>query len=689
MDMDPSNPASREIHIWENADTGQRVVMKDKDFLKATKNPTPEMAGEWVRKEASLADIERAGIMKSGSFLEDPLTSLGLDIERKQKQVNFLDFMQKGLQEGWLAKIPEFAPGDLVKTMGEKGTGRVIEASPDAMKVMYQLAKEEPALLELPASQVRRVAASGAAPQLEKGLRKINVPGMEGIAAKGGVANYVENLAHTMFDPTTPIGAGGDLLQRIFESRPGQLLSALQTSWKKGALFSPGFHMGNVGSNQWLLNQNEMPMWKIPWRDLEAGMVQGGSNREIVPGLLGQDFLRAMEDRNLGGTGWSATEMLKPEQQSLRVPLTQQALEMVGAPEIAQKGMAGVRKGLDYATGANFAFGSAAENNARYAAAIDYLKNAMGKGEAISPDLLDQAARHAKNTLFDYSPQALTPFENQLRNLFPFYGWARAIMAHTGEMAATQPQVLARQGRLLDTLFEPLSPQEKAIADPWVQESGAIKGIAGWRPDVGTTGLPQMFLGGRYLPQGNIEQAMSRPFDYLGGILNPFLKAPLSIWQNKDYFKGRPIDAFAESPYQMLANPVTGGPVEYPSNLTFGMQLPNTYGFLMGQTPPARVTGELSKLAEGLGAFKDPYSPERTTGEALANYLTGSRTYDLDTARFMKSRQREADKEITAARTAMNYAAKKGDSAGAEYYARVLQDQMIRKAKKMGMTEGG
>lgn len=86
--------------------------------------------------------------------------------------------------------------------------------------------------------------------------------------------------------------------------------------------------------------------------------------------------------------------------------------------------------------------------------------------------------------------------------------------------------------------------------------------------------------------------------------------------------------------------------------------------------------------------WEDPYTRPRSPLEALGKYLTGSRTYDYDLSRFIKHRQREADKEISAAGTALNFAQSKGDFAGARYYAKILQEKMMDKARKLGMIEG-
>lgn len=89
-----------------------------------------------------------------------------------------------------------------------------------------------------------------------------------------------------------------------------------------------------------------------------------------------------------------------------------------------------------------------------------------------------------------------------------------------------------------------------------------------------------MFMLGRYLPQGNVEQILSRPLDFLAGATNPALKVGPALWQNRDYFKGRDTDALAGGPIAMLTNPLTGGPVEYATNKTFGVHLPASCQFL-------------------------------------------------------------------------------------------------------------
>lgn len=513
-------------------------------------------------------------------------------------------------------------------------------------------------------------AAKGAIPD---GWRTINVKGLEKYAAPGSIANRLENEAGKLgFDTETTLGTVGKLLQTFGQSRPGRALKTVTDTWKSTTLpLHPGFHAANVVSNQFLeALKGTNPLIRNP----QAVAVQLGRDPQLWEDLAARGVI---------GSGWAGSEMSDQLQKALRGP---RKLDRV--PGVSQ-----AVRGLEWLQNKGYAFGGKLEDNAKIAVALDYLAKhpefATATGEAREL-ILDRAAQAAKDALFDYSSQGLTPFENQLRQVIPFYGWQRAIIGSTLDRLVHEPWKLALLGRGIDEAATPLSDREKRLADAWVRESGPVKRLLGIDLGRSDKGLQQMLMIGRFLPHGNIEQLMSRPLDFAMGAVNPYLRAPYELLANRSTFKDRPIDPAADGFPWNVINPLIGKPYTSAGGQYFGWTPPASTEYLASITPGYRYLTELNRSAQLTGLVPhDVYKDQDDLSDFGAWYATGGKRYSYDPERYTKNRNREWKTQESALKYNMRYALQRGDTATAERLRRQIAEHHQDRWRRLGYVESG
>ncbi|HEY6020480.1 MAG TPA: hypothetical protein VIY48_11425, partial [Candidatus Paceibacterota bacterium] len=231
----------------------ENPVVTKKDYLEMTEGPGGQYTwkgpgGEKVPvglTQASLEDITKAGILKPGHFLEDPATAMQVATEKDIGRKFFLESIGKAIEAKEIVPVEE----------------------------------------------------------MTSGMRVLEVPGLKGFAARKSVANMCENLAHAAFDPNTPIGAVGDVLQRFNQSWLGEKLGTFTDLFKATTLpLHPGFHAGNAISNEFMMyaNGGVSPLM-IPVRNAQAIAVATGKGADIIPQLkeAGFDILHEAKIRDL------------------------------------------------------------------------------------------------------------------------------------------------------------------------------------------------------------------------------------------------------------------------------------------------------------------------------------------------------------------------------------------------------
>lgn len=230
------------------------------------------------------------------------------------------------------------------------------------------------------------------------------------------------------------------------------------------------------------------------------------------------------------------------------------------------------------------------------------------------------AARDVNSAFADYSLDALTPTEQQIRRALPFYNFMKSQGVHTAKELATRPG-----GPMAQTIRATADMQDKDPTTPeYVQQTTSIP--LNTLPD-GTkrylTGLglmhegPLSYFGGG--TQGMLMQGLSQ--------VNPFIKAPIEYATGESFFQrgpmgGRDLGDLDPTVGRTLSNigVMTGMMPEGSGPVRFTGQQP--VEFILGNSPISRALTTARSLTD---TRKDPLSKG-------LNFLTGARVSDISPA---------------------------------------------------------
>jgi hypothetical protein len=152
------------------------------------------------------------------------------------------------------------------------------------------------------------------------------------------------------------------------------------------------------------------------------------------------------------------------------------------------------------------------------------LLDSLSKGDDIA-----EATNKVFKFHFDYSPEAFTPFEREwARRVVPFYTWTRRNIPLQIEQMIQQPGKFSGVGKAGRTLEGDI---DKEVLPEYIREGFVV--------DRGEKeGIPRMFynLG---LPVEDINKLNKA--DALS-LVNPFIKAPVELATNKNFFLDKPLD---------------------------------------------------------------------------------------------------------------------------------------------------
>lgn len=232
----------------------------------------------------------------------------------------------------------------------------------------------------------------------------------------------------------------------------------------------------------------------------------------------------------------------------------------------------------------------------------------------------DAAAKNVNSAFADYSLDSLTPTEQQLRRLFPFYNFTKSQGVHTAKELATRPG-----GPMAQTIRATADMQDKDPTTPeYVQQTTSIPlGML----DDGTkrylTGLglmhegPLGYMGGG--AQGAFMQTMSQ--------MNPLVKMPIEWGTGESFFQrgplgGRDLGDLDPTIGRTMSNigeltgmmPEGSGPVRFP-----GQQ---PVEFVLGNSPVSRALTTARSLTD---------TRKGAVSKGL-NFLTGARVSDISPA---------------------------------------------------------
>ena len=158
----------------------------------------------------------------------------------------------------------------------------------------------------------------------------------------------------------------------------------------------------------------------------------------------------------------------------------------------------------------------------------------------VKGDAPEQAAKSVFQFHFDYAPEALAPFEqNIMKRLLPFYRWTRGNIPLQLEQIVKQPGKYASIGKLVDNLQvdKEKAKEEFQYLPPYMREGLPVR--------LGEKNGFSQYLYGLGLPVEDINRlykgSPQRTLASMVGELSPILKYPIEAATGQNLFTGEPI----------------------------------------------------------------------------------------------------------------------------------------------------
>lgn len=159
----------------------------------------------------------------------------------------------------------------------------------------------------------------------------------------------------------------------------------------------------------------------------------------------------------------------------------------------------------------------------------------------IKGDAPEQAAKQVFQFHFDYAPEALTGFEqNVMKRLLPFYRWTRGNIPLQLEQMVKQPGKYAAIGKFLGNIQsdKQKANDEFASLPPYMREGLPVR--------LGEKNGFSQYLYGLGLPVEDVNRIWKgdakRTVASMVGELSPILKYPIEVGTGQNLFTGEPIE---------------------------------------------------------------------------------------------------------------------------------------------------
>jgi hypothetical protein len=317
-------------------------------------------------------------------------------------------------------------------------------------------------------------------------------------------------------------------------------IGALQGTWKKLALFSPGFHIRNVAGAGW-------NMYAAGMNPADIGNYVRKSVTELTQVAKGAEnpMYREFREQGLDVGGLTQSEygqMFKDPES-----IIQKEVESKSKP-VGKRIVSSVMPQNLFNTSRNIGEKSdEAMKFAMYQWARTKLK-------------LDPAAAAAKvkEALFDYTD--LTPFEQKARLLIPFYSWSRKNIPFQVKKFIDDPKRFANLNKIRTNAQDAVGLDDENVPN-FMKEGMAI-------PVSGENGKGKYL--GLNLPVADLTK-LSSPLKLLTDSVSPLLKTPMEIATNYNMFRGKPIQKFEGQTLQLQV-PGTDAQVDIPIRLAYALQ---------------------------------------------------------------------------------------------------------------------
>ncbi|WP_156396978.1 hypothetical protein [Paenibacillus sp. Soil724D2] len=368
----------------------------------------------------------------------------------------------------------------------------------------------------------------------------------------------------------------------------------LQSLWKRGALFSLGYHARNHAGamfNNYVGGMNPVDLVKYT-KDGFQEVTQAVRGKE-------SELFTAYRKQGLSSSALSKVEFAKfGEEPEKAIERTVKNLSKDTKGQITQ------RLNPVNAFQTSQEVGNYFDQANRFGLFKWFVEKNASKFGDNTDELYKKAAEKVREVQFDYSKT--TPFEkNVVSRVIPFYRWMRNNIPFQIKQVINDPRKYEYLNKARVNAQEVVGLNDDNIPD-YMKESFAI-------PVSGANGKGKML--GLNLPLGDLAK-LSRPGKTLVDSVSTLLKTPAELALNYNTFLKKPIEKFAgqEKKYQI---PFT--------DKGFGIDAKTAYAL-------EQATGQIGR---GLSGFlQKPESKDQDTLNRLPSLGISSLTKDFDTQKY-------------------------------------------------------
>lgn len=377
---------------------------------------------------------------------------------------------------------------------------------------------------------------------------------------------------------------------------------ALQSGWKRLALFSVPYHLRNdIGAkfNNWVGGMNTADLVKYSAeadKDVYNAVIKGQES----------DLYREFRQQGLGHSGLSAVEFARrgeePEEAIRRT--IEKRSQFDNTLKGRLKAEAKQLKNPLNAFQTSQEFGQFIDQTNRFA-----LYKWAREKKGMTPE---QAAKKVREVQFDYTQ--LTPLEREFfTRIIPFYRWMRNNLPFQIRQFINDPRKYANANKIRLNAQEAAGIEDENVPD-WMKQSFAI-------PVYGDQSGSGKFLG-LNLPVGDITK-LSDPLKMIIDAITPLAKLPAEVALNRNFFYNKPIEKF-EGQEKQFQIPF-GGP-------EFGVDA--TLAYVLEQ-----LTGQPGRALSGF--LQQPESVDQDTKFRMPSLGINSliKDFDVDRAKYFEARE--------------------------------------------------
>ena len=270
------------------------------------------------------------------------------------------------------------------------------------------------------------------------------------------------------------------------------------------------------------------------------------------------------------------------------------------------------------------------------------------------------AAMSVKKSLFDYTREGLTEFENEwLRRVFPFYRWTRNNVPYQLTMMLQAPGKYAGLQKFKNAVERYFGPQpvEKWMSE-WMKENDPVH--VGYDTE---TGQARYFFFRNWIPADDLLM-LSDPINDLISMVNPWMKEPMQQVINWDFY---------------FKNSITEIPGDFNP---FGGHVSNFLGTLLNRRlihllKNVRLMNELDRLNPFQLFGKDrPHHLDPDAYSRWTRYFTGLRIHAYDPQKSKLYWEYEFRNRVSQLKGLIGRSARRGYVEEAAHYQQELQRYM-------------